>query len=159
MDKYMKKSDVIAYIRKEAEEAQDLFEECGGEWGIVYDAYKALADDFAESDDRVETTLIGIDFADGADYIGRETVVKHLDDCMDTLWKPEIVALKCFVEGVPSADVAPVRHGKWIPFHAEFAGDIQYCSVCEIGFSARTDYCPHCGAVMDGWRKEGAENE
>lgn len=56
-------------------------------------------------------------------------------------------------------EVAPVRHGKWMPFHAEFAGDIQYCSVCEIGFSDRTAYCPHCGAVMDGWRKEAAENE
>lgn len=31
MDKYMKKSDVIAYIRKEAKDAQDMFEECGGE--------------------------------------------------------------------------------------------------------------------------------
>lgn len=94
-----------------------------------------------------------------AEYIKRETVINHLDACMDTLWKPEIVALKCFVEGIPSADVAPVRHGKWMPFHAEFAGDIQYCSVCEIGFSDRTAYCPHCGAVMDGWRKEAAENE
>lgn len=60
---------------------------------------------------------------------------------------------------LPAADVAPVRHGKWMPFHAEFAGDIQYCSVCEIGFSDRTAYFPHCGAVMDGWRKEAAENE
>lgn len=84
------------------------------------------------------------------EYIKRETVINHLDACMDTLWKPEIVALKCFVEGIPAADVAPVRHGKWIPFHAEFAGDIQNCSICEIGFAARTFYCPHCGARMDG---------
>ena len=56
-------------------------------------------------------------------------------------------------------EFAPVRHGKWMPFRAEFAGDIQYCSVCEIGFSDRTAYCPHCGAVMDEWRKEAAENE
>jgi hypothetical protein len=91
--------------------------------------------------------------------IKRETVINHLDACMDTLWKPEIVALKCFVEGIPAADVAPVRHGKWMPFHAEFAGDIQYCSVCEIGFAGRTSYCPHCGAVMDGWSVEGEEND
>jgi hypothetical protein len=94
-----------------------------------------------------------------AEYIKRETVINHLDACMDTLWKPEIVALKCFVEGIPAADVAPVRHGKWMPFHAEFAGDIQYCSVCEIGFADRTSFCPHCGAVMDGWRVEGKEND
>lgn len=94
-----------------------------------------------------------------AEYIKRETVTNHLDACMDTIWKPEIVALKCFVEGIPAADVAPVRHGKWMPFHAEFAGDIQYCSVYEIGFAYRTSYGPHCGAVMDGWRAEGEEND
>lgn len=63
------------------------------------------------------------------------------------------------IVAVPAADVAPVRHGKWMPFHAEFAGDIQYCSVCEIGFADRTSFCPHCGAVMDGWRVEGKEND
>lgn len=47
-----------------------------------------------------------------AEYIKRETVINHLDACMDTLWKPEIIALKCFVEGIPAADVAPVR--QWI---------------------------------------------
>lgn len=94
-----------------------------------------------------------------AEYIKRETLINHLDACMDTIWKPEIVALKCFVEGIPAADVAPVRHGKWMPFHAEFAGDIQYCSVCEIGFADRTSFCPHCGAVMDGWRVAGKEND
>ena len=41
-------------------------------------------------------------------------------------------------------------HGRWVPFHSEVAGDIQYCSACEIGFDAKTDYCPHCGAKMDG---------
>lgn len=45
-------------------------------------------------------------------------------------------------------------HGRWVPFHSEVAGDIQYCSACEIGFAAKTDYCPHCGAKMDG----GADN-
>ena len=68
-------------------------------------------------------------------------------------------AVYVVIEKFPAADVTPVRHGKWMPFHAEFAGDIQYCSVCEIGFSDRTAYCPHCGAVMDGWRKEAAEND
>ena len=49
-----------------------------------------------------------------------------------------------------AADVAPVVHGRWIPFHSEVAGDIQYCSACKIGFGAKTDYCPHCGAIMNG---------
>lgn len=53
------------------------------------------------------------------------------------------------------ADVVPVVHGRWMPFHSEAAGDIQYCSVCEIGFDANTDYCPHCGAKMDGGTESG----
>lgn len=58
------------------------------------------------------------------------------------------------IAALPAADVVPVVHGKWMPFHSEAAGDIQYCSACEIGFDAKTDYCPHCGAKMDG----GADN-
>ena len=42
-----------------------------------------------------------------------------------------------------------VVHGRWVPFHSEVAGYIQYCSACGIGFDAKTDYCPHCGAKMD----------
>lgn len=52
----------------------------------------------------------------------------------------------------------PVVHGRWIPFHSKISGDIQYCSACEIGFVAKTDYCPRCGAKMDGERKDN-ENE
>ena len=61
------------------------------------------------------------------------------------------------IRKLPAADVAEVVHAKWIPFHSEAAGDIQYCSACDIGFDARMDYCPHCGARMDGWM-EDADN-
>lgn len=61
------------------------------------------------------------------------------------------------IREMPAADVAEVVHAKWIPFHSEAAGDIQYCSACDIGFDARMDYCPHCGARMDGWM-EDADN-
>ena len=45
MDKYMKKSDVIAYIRNEAKEAQSAFEELGGESGIIAEAFEDLANE------------------------------------------------------------------------------------------------------------------
>lgn len=48
MDKYMKKSDVIAYIRKEAKEAQKAFDELGGESGIIAQAFNDLANDFSQ---------------------------------------------------------------------------------------------------------------
>ena len=47
-------------------------------------------------------------------------------------------------------DVAPVVHGRWIQFHSEAAGDIQYCSACDVGCTWKPNYCPNCGARMDG---------
>ena len=89
-----------------------------------------------------------------AEYIKRDTVINHLDACMDTIWKPEIVALKCFVEGIPAADVAPVRHGRWA-LNKKY-GDYE-CSECGQGDVKAMDftnlkmrYCPNCGARMDG---------
>lgn len=89
-----------------------------------------------------------------AEYIKRETVINHLDACMDTIWKPEIVALKCFAEGIPAADVAPVRHGRWA-LNKKY-GDYE-CSECGQGDVKAMDftnlkmrYCPNCGARMDG---------
>ena len=63
----------------------------------------------------------------------------------------------------PSADVAPVRHGKWISL-TECANEGVYCSICKKKVwksdyalcshksrnKLRSDYCPNCGAKMDG---------
>ena len=53
------------------------------------------------------------------------------------------------IKGMKAADVAPVRHGRWLPFHSTAAGDIQYCSACEIGCTWKPNYCPSCGCRMD----------
>ena len=49
----------------------------------------------------------------------------------------------------PAADVAPVVHGRWIASHDEFCA----CSICKypvyVGWN-QTNYCPNCGAKMDG---------
>lgn len=84
------------------------------------------------------------------DYIRRE-------DALKALYNDYAYAAMDVIKRLPAADVAEVVHAKWIPFHSEAAGDIQYCSACEIGFDARMDYCPHCGARMDGWM-EDADN-
>ena len=57
--------------------------------------------------------------------------------------------LKKIIRSAPVADAEPLTHGRWVPFHSQAAGDIQYCSACEIGFAARMNYCPNCGARMD----------
>ena len=47
----------------------------------------------------------------------------------------------------PAADVAPVRHSKWIP--CDNGG--YYCSYCDgrVAFKFSNLYCPNCGAKMD----------
>ena len=57
---------------------------------------------------------------------------------------------------IPSADVAPVRHGRW---DDSYDGITPYCTVCGCShrLMVRTPrYCPNCGAKMDG--KDGAGN-
>lgn len=50
------------------------------------------------------------------------------------------------IKETPTADVAPVVHGKWeIGTHHSFL-----CSVCGWEHECYTLYCPDCGAKMDG---------
>ena len=51
------------------------------------------------------------------------------------------------IRKAPSADVVEVKHGYW--------KGMRYCSICEaFSLSSGADYCPHCGAKMDGERKD-----
>lgn len=50
---------------------------------------------------------------------------------------------------IPGADVAPVVHARWI----EGGRGIIICPECERGYNLIakfTNYCPACGAKMDG---------
>ena len=74
---------------------------------------------------------------------------------------------------IPAADVAPVRHGKWLNFYGDFS--TAECELCAELYEVSPDespqkeyfdafkefyrYCPNCGAKMDGERKKGAGNE
>lgn len=60
------------------------------------------------------------------------------------------------IKNAPAADVAQVRHGRWIP--SDYTGDCCYtCSECGFERDAYLldvgNYCPECGTLMDG--KEG----
>lgn len=65
------------------------------------------------------------------------------------------------VENAPAADVAPVVHGRWVERQAPHAmgGVSAKCSAC--GKSVQylgnpLNYCPNCGAKMDGGTNDGA---
>ena len=52
------------------------------------------------------------------------------------------------VENFPAADVAPVRHGRWL-----LDGS---CSECLANpLTTHKNYCPNCGAKMDGGAGNG----
>ena len=80
------------------------------------------------------------------EYIVRESLVEQLkkEEC-DCEWLWTILC-------VPAANVAPVRHGYWI--NENF---YTHCSACgkmaiydKYGQEFESDYCPNCGAKMDG---------
>ena len=96
-----------------------------------------------------------------AKYIDRDSLIEWLKrirliDLSDGLGICRVIMEDDFKKAITNTpeniivDVAPVRHGRWISFHSEAAGNIQYCSACGIGFDAKMDYCPHCGAKMLG---------
>ena len=65
------------------------------------------------------------------------------------------------IDRQPTADVEEAKHGKWYRHTQKEHGDTCfYCSVCEeMALSdcmvwELTDYCPYCGAKMDGGKKE-----
>lgn len=95
-----------------------------------------------------------------SDYIEREAALAvcqkeyeerlSMDDwCGDTVaWN-----IGGAIKSIPAADVAPVRHGRWIP--SDYTGDCCYtCSECGFERDAYLldvgNYCPNCGARMDG---------
>lgn len=65
------------------------------------------------------------------------------------------------VDNIPAADVAPVRHGlwesidssylRWTPSGGVSIPHITYrCGLCGRGTVIKSNYCPSCGAKMDG---------
>ena len=82
-----------------------------------------------------------------AEYIEREAVLelKYWDAFGGT--KYGVVATDD-IENIPAADVAPVVHGWWLH---DAATGIAYCTECLMeAVEDGTDYCPNCGARMDG---------
>ena len=73
---------------------------------------------------------------------------EHLDDV-------HIAAAMNAIDEMPAADVAPVRHGRWIE---ECEESLYSCSACGTEWITiegtpkenGMDFCPHCGAKMDG---------
>ena len=57
------------------------------------------------------------------------------------------------ISELPAADVVPVRHGRWVEKEKYTFGIMYDCSLCEdriLDNGHPWNYCPNCGAKMDG---------
>ncbi|MEE1011201.1 MAG: hypothetical protein U0L11_04090 [Acutalibacteraceae bacterium] len=60
------------------------------------------------------------------------------------------------VNNFPAADVQEIRHGKWIEKPYLFSTS-NFCSLCGENYGmphGKFNYCPNCGAKMDGKEDE-----
>lgn len=82
-----------------------------------------------------------------SDLISREALMEyarnhvgHTIDCND-------------IARFPAVDAEPVRHGCWFPYRVAGEPLLRFqCSACHHWVDGGTDrnYCPNCGAKMDG---------
>lgn len=98
-------------------------------------------------------------------YIERAAVEKFIEDGLNNPDKNkafghDAIEIMAEIHYMPAADVAPVRHGRWIEDERTYPGPglkNNLCSVCgEIAGSWKEGlepgrkwaYCPNCGARM-----------
>lgn len=103
-----------------------------------------------------------------AEYIKREAVINRIKEYALDVYGIDLDDAKQFgggsrsenyceglyeatelIDDIPAADVAPVVHGRWIIHDDEFGLTCE-CSVCHIETMGDGNFCPNCGAKMDG---------
>ncbi len=105
-----------------------------------------------------------------AEYIKREAL---LEKCHWVIRSDGTRVYVCHaedIEAIPAADVAPIRHGRWevcdyVEPDIHGFGTIRYanaglkCTNCVHVFKKdllwKGNYCPNCGALMDGGKDDG----
>lgn len=85
-----------------------------------------------------------------SDYIKREVALAVLESASALGMSFEDADI--MIRNLPAADVAPIVHGQWET--NSNTPDTLICSVCGCGLDMWKhdphNYCPHCGARMDG---------
>lgn len=81
------------------------------------------------------------------EYINKQAFIDYM------MGTSRYFTVKFDIENFPTADVAPVVHGRW---EEASDGDGIICPFCRTDFctiiydTEHFNYCPNCGAKMDG---------
>ena len=107
-----------------------------------------------------------------AEYLDRDDVLNVIDyirtkyisvynrrDKCSQFWADTIRYFEKQINKLDDYDVEPVRHGHW--YNSSYLGDEITCSKCSTTYNIfetdgaeNFDYCPNCGAKMDGGEQE-----
>ena len=93
------------------------------------------------------------------EFISRTEALKDFESCNaeNPNWTPQRV--KTLLLRQPTADVAPVVHGRWVTHYRSGTtvaeGYVSTC--CDMWNNRKSDYCPNCGAKMDGGDSDEAD--
>ena len=86
------------------------------------------------------------------EYINRREFLEHMQGTS------RYFTVKFDIENFPAADVAPARHARWEVVVGSDGKERMVCTGCrkQQDLTGVFSYCPNCGALMDGERKDEA---
>ena len=89
-------------------------------------------------------------------YIRTNAKVEHDDTQYDIGRVHGLINAAGLIHFAPTIDAVEVVHGRWvehkdpIPWCEDDADVFYRCSACGLCVPGETNYCPNCGAKMDG---------
>ena len=101
------------------------------------------------------------------EYIERASIIPALEDYYEPInpdfpMTLELGQISEVLQNIPAADISEVRHGRWLT--TDGYPHRLYCSVCYKTYAKNVkwieeldlpvNYCPECGALMDGKEDE-----
>lgn len=83
------------------------------------------------------------------EYIERAALKRELAPYEENDFSQQMDVILAIVDAQPAADVVEVRHGRWIKHEG-----YDECEACHAKVIYGSNYCPNCGALMDGKEDE-----
>ena len=83
-----------------------------------------------------------------AEYIKKEDIEQKIQDGLNNLvLGHDAIEVLGMIYEMPAADVAPVRHGRWLYVDTD-TEQFFLCNRCKKKEYWESNYCPNCGCKM-----------